>query len=83
MVHRRAMRPHARLKTVVRRLRRHFDAIVASVELGRSNSRLEGLNAGIRLIQRRAHGYANLDNLIDMIYVCHGPIPAKQTAHTN
>jgi transposase len=40
-------------ETLVRRIRKHFDAIVDAVELGLSNSRLEGINAKIRLIQRR------------------------------
>ena len=57
-------------KTLVRRLRKHFHAIVASVQLGLSNSRLEGINAKIRLIQRRGYGYRNLDSLISMIYLC-------------
>jgi transposase len=43
-----------------------------AVQLGLSNSVTEGINGGIRLIQRRAHGYADLDNLIEMIYLCHG-----------
>lgn len=62
--------------TLARRIGHHFDGIIASVHMRLSNSLVEGLNAGIRLIQRRAHGYTNLNNLIDMIYLCHGPIPA-------
>jgi hypothetical protein len=42
------------------RIEEHFDAIVAAVELGLSNSRLEGINAKIRLIQRRGYGFRNL-----------------------
>ena len=61
-------------ETLVRRIRKHFDAIVAAVQLGLSNSRLEGINAKIRLIQRRGYGHANLDNLIAMIYLCLGGI---------
>jgi hypothetical protein len=38
---------------LVRRIEKHFDAIIAAVELGLSNSRLEGINAKIRLVQRR------------------------------
>ena len=47
------------------------------------DSLTEGLNAGIRLIQRRAHGYANLNNLIDMIYLCHGGIPTPLPTETH
>jgi transposase len=60
--------------TLVRRIRKHFDAIVAAVQLGLSNSRLEGINAKIRLIQRRGYGHANLDNLTAMIYLYLGGI---------
>ena len=60
--------------TLVRRIRKHFDAIVAAVQLGLSNSRREGINAKIRLIQRRGYGHANLDNLTAMIYLCLGGI---------
>jgi tetratricopeptide (TPR) repeat protein len=42
---------------LARRLRKHFDAIIASVHLGLSNSRLEGINSKIRVIQRRGYGF--------------------------
>jgi transposase len=65
--------------TLARRLRRHREGILNAIHLQLSNSLLEGINAGIRLIQRRAHGYADLDNLIEMIHFCHGgtatPLP--------
>jgi hypothetical protein len=41
-------------ETPVRRIRKHFDAIVTAVQLGLSNSRLEGINAKIRLIHAAA-----------------------------
>jgi transposase len=66
---------------LIRRLRRHRDGILNAIHLQLSNSLLEGINAGIRLIQRRAHGYADLNNLIEMIYLCHGgtttPLPTE------
>jgi transposase len=39
-----------------------------------SNSRLGGINAKIRLIQRRGYGFHNLDTLTAMIYLCLGGI---------
>jgi transposase len=46
-----------------------------------SNSRLEGINAKIRLIQRRGFGYRNLDALTAMIYLVlgrvAGPLPME------
>jgi transposase len=59
---------------VIRRISKHFDAIVAAIELGLSNSRLEGINAKIRLIQRRGYGIRDLDSLTSMIYLCLGGI---------
>jgi transposase len=62
-------------QTLGRRIRHHFAGIIAAITHRLSNSLIEGTNAGIRLIQRRAHGYASLDNLIEMIHLCHGGIP--------
>jgi len=39
-----------------------------------SNSRLEGINARIRLIQRRGFGIRDVDSLTAMIYLCLGGI---------
>jgi transposase len=59
---------------LVRRIRKHFDAIIAAIRLGLSNSRLEGINAKIRLIQRRGFGIRDVDSLTAMIYLCLGGI---------
>jgi transposase len=59
---------------LAKRLRRHRAGILNAIHLQLSNSLLEGVNAGIRLIQRRAHGYADLDNLTEMIHLCHGGV---------
>ncbi|BCY09306.1 ISL3 family transposase [Actinoplanes sp. L3-i22] len=67
--------------TLAKRLRRHHDSILNAIHLQLSNSLLEAINAGIRRIQARAHGYADLDNLIEMIHFCHGgvatPLPTE------
>lgn len=57
-------------KTLARRLRKHSNAIVAAIQLGLSNSRLEGINAKIRVIQRRGYGHPTAESLIAMIYLC-------------
>lgn len=64
----------AAFQALARRLRKHFDNVVAAVQLGLSNSRLEGINAKIRLIQNRGYGYRNLDSLTAMIYLCLGGV---------
>jgi transposase len=69
--------------TLARRIRANYDGILAAVHKRLSNSLVEGLNAGIRLIQRRAHGYANLNNLINMIYLCHGGVPIRAPTGTS
>jgi transposase len=60
--------------TLARRLRQHRHGILNTIRLGLSNSVLEGVNAGVRLLQRRAHGYRRLDNLIEMVHYCYGGI---------
>jgi transposase len=65
------LRPFVRLAT---RIRAHFDGIVASVEHGLSNSRLEGINAKIRLINKRGYGHPNHESLTAMIHLCLGDI---------
>lgn len=55
-------------------IRHNFEGIVAAVELGLSNARLEGINSKIRLIQRRGHGYHSVQALAAVIYLCLGGI---------
>jgi transposase len=53
-----------------RTIRAHRDDILAAVELGLSNSKLEGLNSKIRLINHRGYGHHSAAALIAMIYLC-------------
>ena len=48
--------------------------ILAAVELGLSNSKLEGLNSKIRLINHRGYGHHSAAAVIAMIYLCCGGI---------
>lgn len=57
-----------------RTIRSHRDGILAAVELGLSNSKLEGLNSKIRLINHRGFGHHSPAALISMIYLCCGGI---------
>ena len=57
-------------RNLVTRIRRHFDGIVAAIQLGLSNSRLEGINAKTRVIQRRGYGHPTPESLMSMIYLC-------------
>ncbi len=58
-------------------VRANRQRILAAVELGLSNSRLEGLNSKIRLINHRGYGHHSAAALISMIYLCCGGITVK------
>jgi transposase len=53
-----------------RTIRRHRDQILAAVDLGLSNSKLEGLNSKIGLINHRGYGHHSAAAVIAMIYLC-------------
>ncbi|MEX2551521.1 MAG: transposase, partial [Actinomycetota bacterium] len=48
-------------------IRANRDRILAAVELGLSNSKLEGINSKIRLINHRGYGHHSATALISMI----------------
>lgn len=58
-------------------IRVNRDRILAAVELGLSNSKLEGLNSKIRLINHRGYGHHSAAALISMIYLCCGGITVQ------
>jgi transposase len=68
-------------RNLAKTVRTNFDGICAAVELGLSNSRLEGINAKIRLIQRRGYGYHSVDALAASIYLCLGKITIRLPTH--
>ena len=47
----------------------HKAGIIASVELGLSNSRLEGTNSKIRLLNHRGYGHHSANTFIPIIYL--------------
>ncbi|MCA1709911.1 MAG: ISL3 family transposase, partial [Actinobacteria bacterium] len=58
-------------------IRANRSRILAAVELGLSNSKLEGLNSKIRLINHRGYGHHSAAALISMIYLCCGGITVQ------
>ncbi|HYN36057.1 MAG TPA: ISL3 family transposase [Actinomycetota bacterium] len=58
-------------------IRTNRDRILAAVQLGLSNSKLEGLNSKIRLINHRGYGHHSATALISMIYLCCGGITVQ------
>jgi transposase len=61
-------------KRLARSLRKHRQGVLNAIELGLSNSRLEALNARVRLINHRSFGFHSPDPLIALIHLCCGPI---------
>jgi transposase len=51
-------------------VRAHRQQVLAAAELGLSNSKLEGLNSKIRLINHRGYGHHTAAAVIAMIYLC-------------
>ena len=67
----------SRLKPFVklaRTIRKHKAGVLAAIELGISNGRLEALNSKVRLLSHRAYGFHSANALIAMIYLCCGGI---------
>ena len=53
-------------------VRKNRERILAAIELDLSNSKLEGLNSKIRLINHRGYGHHSAEAVIAMIYLCCG-----------
>ncbi len=67
--------------TLSRTVRANRERILAAVELGLSNSKLEGLNSKIRLINHRGYGHHSAAALIALIYLCAGGITIELPLH--
>ena len=59
---------------VGRTIRQHRDGILAAIRLDLSNGRVEGRNATIRLITRRAFGFHSAQAAAALVMLCCGPI---------
>ena len=53
-----------------RTIRKHIDGVVAYIETGLNNGRIEGMNGKIRVLTRRAYGFHDVWNFISMITLC-------------
>lgn len=58
--------------TLSKTVRANRERVLAAIELHLSNSKLEGLNSKIRLINHRGFGHHSAPALIAMIYLCCG-----------
>ena len=61
---------HCHIKLFVelqRKIRRHYDGILASIKHGISNARIEAVNNKIKLVIRMAYGFRNIGNMLAMV----------------
>ena len=52
-----------------KKIRRHKEHILNTIRLGMSNARIETINNKIKLIIRKAYGFRNIQNMLDMVYL--------------
>ena len=76
---------HSRIpafKELYAKIKRHKDHILNAIRLGMSNARIEATNNKIKLIVRKAYGFRNIQNMLDMVYlVCSDlrvPLPNRK-----
>lgn len=76
---------HSRIKTfkeLYQKIKRHKEHILNTIRLGMSNARIEATNNKIKLIIRKAYGFRNIQNMLDMVYlVCSDlrvPLPNRK-----
>mgnify|MGYP003491831989 CR=1 FL=1 len=80
---------HCRIPAFIelnKKIRRHKEHILNTIRLGLSNARIEATNNKIKLIVRKAYGFRNMQNMMDMIYlVCSDlliPLPNRKLKAT-
>lgn len=76
---------HSRIdafKELYKKIKRHKKHILNTIRLGLSNARIEATNNKIKLIIRKAYGFRNIQNMLDMVYlVCSDlkvPLPNRK-----
>ena len=57
------------------KVKRHKDHILKTIQLGLSNARIEAINNKIKLIIRKAYGFRNIQNMLDMVYLVCSNLP--------
>ena len=63
---------HSRIsafKELYKKIKRHQNHILNTIRLGMSNARIEATNNKIKLIIRKAYGFRNIQNMLDMVYL--------------
>ena len=77
---------HSRIpafRDLYEKIKRHKEHILNTIRLGLSNARIEATNNKIKLIIRKAYGFRNIQNMMDMVYlVCSKiqvPLPNRKS----
>ena len=63
---------HSRIeafKELYQKIKRHKEHILNAIRFGLSNARIEAINNKIKLIIRKAYGFRNIQNMLDMVYL--------------
>ena len=63
---------HSRIPAFIdlyHKIKRHKDHILNTIRYGLSNARIEATKNKIKLIIRKAYGFRNINNMIDMVYL--------------
>jgi transposase len=72
---------------LARTVRGHREGILAAIEHGLSNGRLEGLNSKVRLLSHRAFGFHSAEALLALVYLCCSgidiPLPSDRRPKTD
>ena len=77
---------HSRIpafKDLYQKIKRHKVHILNAIRYGMTNARIEATNNKIKLIVRKAYGFRNIQNMLDMVYlVCSNlrvPLPNRKS----
>jgi transposase len=63
--------------TLAKTVKAYRERILCAIELGLSNSKLEGLNSKVRLINLCGYGHHSAAAVIAMIYLCCGGVTVE------
>ena len=70
-----------------RKIKRHYNAILATMRHGVSNARIEAINNKTKVAIRMAYGFRNVNNLISYMMLACSPaivtLPGRSFTHTN
>ena len=56
-------------KDLYLKIKRHRTHILNTIRYGMSNAMIEATNNKIKLIIRKAYGFRNIQNMLDMVYL--------------